>query len=115
MIRFLLASVLRHLATIAILGLTAAPVGAQTSDAWTAEKCRLYGDAWEAAKGMQGTAGLGDAFLARHDAFLASNCTRAHDVCPVSPQERQMADLLTVMSMSEGMASTFVPFACPGR
>ena len=115
MIRSLLASLPRNLATIAALGLTAAPVAAQTSEAWSAEKCRLYGDAWEAAKEMQGMVGLGDAFLARHDAFLASDCTRAHDVCPVSPQERQMADLLTVMSMSEGMASTFVPFACPGR
>ena len=32
-----------------------------------------------------------------------------------APAERRMADTLTMMSMSEGMASTFAPFACPDR
>ena len=91
------------------------PLTAHVPPEWSAEKCRLYGDAWEAARAMFGTDGLGPAFLARHDAFLASGCTRAHDVCPAAPAERRMADTLTMMSMGEGMASTFAPFAGPDR
>ena len=80
---------------------------------WTERKCHLYAHAWEDGLAWKGTAGLSPEFLERHEAFLASNCTRDHDVCPRSPEEIAMADLLTVMSMSEGMASTFVPFGCP--
>ena len=81
---------------------------------WTERKCELYADASSAALSWSGGDGLGPEFLARHEAFIASGCTAPHDVCPRSPEELALAELLTVMSMSEGMASTFVPFACPG-
>ena len=91
----------------------AVPAAAQISDEWSAEKCRLYGKAWDAAIASFGTDGIGSAFFGNHQAFLASNCTNPHNVCPISPREIELANLLTVMSMNEGMASTFVPFACP--
>ncbi|SDN58267.1 hypothetical protein SAMN05216196_101973 [Lutimaribacter pacificus] len=87
--------------------------GAQAQDAWAQRKCALYTQAWDFALRAYGTAGLSAEFLDRHAGFLASGCTAAHDVCPRSREERAMADRLTIMSMSEGMASTFVPFACP--
>lgn len=34
------------------------------------------------------------------------------DVCPVTEAELELANLLTIMTMNEGMASTFVPFKC---
>lgn len=80
---------------------------------WTERKCHLYAHSWEDALAWQSTAGLSSEFLERHEAFLASECTHVHDVCPRSPEEIEIADLLTMMSMSEGMASTFVPFSCP--
>jgi hypothetical protein len=96
-----------------LLALLSIPATAQVTPEWTAEKCRLYANAWDDAKKAYGTEQLGQAFLDRHDAFLASDCTGPHDVCPASDAETAMANTLTIMSMSEGMASTFVPFACP--
>lgn len=86
---------------------------AQAETSWTQRKCQLYADATAAALSWTEPEGLSGEFLDRHAAFLASGCTRPHDVCPRSPEEIALADLLLAMSMSEGMASTFVPFACP--
>ena len=50
--------------------------------------------------------------MARHEAFLQSGCTAPADVCPRSREEFEFADLLTVLAMNAGTASTFLPFAC---
>lgn len=92
--------------------LASATLAQGAPDAWAVRKCELYAAAWADALRMRGREGLGEAFLANHDAFLASGCTRVHDVCPRSPAEIEMANVLTIMSMAEGMASTFVPFQC---
>lgn len=102
---------MRRAAGAAFLALAAAAAAAEAS--WTERKCELYADATAAALSWTPPEGLGEEFLARHQAFLDSGCTRPHDVCPRTPQEVALADLLLAMSMSEGMASTFVPFACP--
>jgi hypothetical protein len=60
----------------------------------------------------QGPMGLGSGFLAAHQAFLDSNCTRRADVCARSPEERRLADTMVVLSMNFGAASTFAPFYC---
>ena len=85
------------------------PVAAQD---WHDVKCARYRKAWSAALARAGTQGLGPAFLASHDAFLASNCTRRADVCPRSPQELALANTMVVLSMNFGTASTFAPFYC---
>ena len=60
----------------------------------------------------RGRAGLSEGFLSAHDAFLASGCTARADVCPRSPEELDLANVLTLAAMNAGAASTFLPFAC---
>ena len=60
----------------------------------------------------KGRAGLGPDFLERHDRFLASGCMAQVDICPRSPQEIEIADILTIGAMNAGTASTFLPFTC---
>jgi hypothetical protein len=52
---------------------------------WTEEKCLRYTKAWTEMLTRRGTNGLGEAFLARHEAFLASGCTSK----PMSARVRQ--------------------------
>jgi hypothetical protein len=97
--------------TLCLLALMPVAAAAQTPD-WTARKCALYADAWAQAVRIKGLDGIGQDFQDRHAAFLAQGCTRRGDVCPRSPQEYALADLLTLMAMSEGTAGSFLPFAC---
>ncbi|WP_050605651.1 hypothetical protein [Ruegeria sp. 6PALISEP08] len=82
---------------------------------WTEQKCVLYQRAWDWAYASVDPNGIGEEFIADNTAFVSSGCTGNIAVCPRSAAEREMANMLTVMTMSEGMASTFVPFACPDR
>jgi hypothetical protein len=102
-----------RLALAALLLCLAPQVGAQAPPvrAWTAEKCSRYGQSWSEALSRYGREGLSDEFLARHDAFLASGC-RTRDVCPRSPRELRLADVMTIAAMNAGAASSFVPFIC---
>jgi hypothetical protein len=79
---------------------------------WHDAKCVRYKRAWAAALDHQGRAGLSPAFLAAHQAFLDSNCTRRADVCARSPAELALANTMVVLSMNFGAASTFAPFYC---
>lgn len=79
---------------------------------WTEEKCARYKKGWSELLARRGTAGLGEAFLERHEAFLASGCLARGDVCPRSPAELDVANILTILAMNAGTASTFLPFAC---
>lgn len=82
------------------------------SPSWTEEKCIRYKKGWSEALARRGAKGLGQAFLERHEAFLASGCTSAPDVCPRSGEELEMANILVIVAMNAGTASTFLPFAC---
>ena len=79
---------------------------------WSDEKCARYTKGWSELMARRGTTGLGETFLARHDAFLASGCLAKADVCPRSPEEFELANNLTILAMNAGTASTFLPFAC---
>jgi len=79
---------------------------------WTEEKCARYTKGWSDLIARRGTADLGEAFLARHEAFLASGCLARGDVCPRSPAEFDVANILTILAMNAGTASTFLPFSC---
>jgi hypothetical protein len=79
---------------------------------WTEVKCARYRKAWTDALARRGEQGLGREFIERHEAFLASCCTARADVCPRSPEELDLANILTILAMNAGTASTFLPFAC---
>lgn len=79
---------------------------------WPTVKCNRYKQAYSEAIRRVTTRGIGPEFIARHDAFLASNCTAQADVCPRSKEELNLANTLVILGMNQGMASTFLPFAC---
>ncbi len=94
----------------ALFTMSAAAIAA---DAWTTRKCELYASAWNRALDLHGRQELGADFIGNHDAFIATGCADGRKTCPTTDAEIRLADTLTVLSMNEGMASTFVPFACP--
>jgi hypothetical protein len=82
---------------------------------WSDTKCARYKAGWAEALKRRGERGLSAEFRERHDAFVASGCTAKADVCPRSAEEFAMADVMTIVAMNAGTASTFLPFACPKR
>jgi hypothetical protein len=80
---------------------------------WTEQKCVLYQRAWDSAYAAIGPDGISAEFISKNTAFISTGCQDPIGVCPQSDEEIDMANMLTVMTMSEGMASTFVPFNCP--
>lgn len=82
-------------------------------EALTAVRCAHYDKAWRDIVAKRGTEGLSADFIARHDAFIANGCSQRPDVCPRSPAELEIANVMTIVAMNDGTASTFLPFACP--
>jgi len=106
---------MRAATTLFVLAtLSAHPVLAQSpeGDRWTERKCELYTDAWHHIAGGGVPEGVSVEFVTDHDAFLASGCLDRGYVCPRSPQERDIADMLSLMAVAEGMAGSFLPFDC---
>ena len=97
--------------------IAATPVHAQPAppENWPAIKCERYTKAYGEALSRLGRKGLGQDFLDDHEAFLASGCSIKGEVCPRSAEELNLANIMVVMGMNQGMASTFMPFACPKR
>lgn len=98
----------------AIVACLAFPAGAQDLKGltWSEQKCVLYDRAVTAALGFQGLDGLRKEFLSKNQSFIDAGCQAPANVCPVTDAEIELANLLTIMTMNEGMASTFVPFKC---
>jgi hypothetical protein len=91
----------------------ASPALAQSAPPeWSEVKCARYKKAWSDALARRGSRGLGPAFLASHEGFLASGCTAKADVCPRSAEELDLANVMVIAAMNAGTASTFLPFAC---
>ena len=88
------------------------PSAAQPAQSWPEVKCERYKKAWADALARRGARGLSEDFIASHEAFLASGCTARANVCPRSAEELDLANVLTVLAMNAGTASTFLPFAC---
>lgn len=111
----------RHRATsllaIAVtVGAITDPAAAQQTldrQALTAVRCAHYAKAWRDIVAKRGTAGLSAEFIARHDAFIANGCSQQPDVCPRSAAELEIANVMTIVAMNDGTASTFLPFGCP--
>jgi hypothetical protein len=103
---------MRNLALAAAL-LLVPPAGAEEPSSWQQQKCALYADAWTRALDDIGSDDINYNFLATNENFIASGCTDTIAACPSSDQEHQIAELLTLVMMNEGAASTFLPFRCP--
>ncbi len=99
-----------------ICGAAYFPAAAQTQSleglSWGAQKCVLYESAVIDALQMLGRSGIRDEFLARNTEFIENGCVANDTICPETAREVDLVNLLTVMTMNEGMASTFVPFDC---
>lgn len=81
-------------------------------DNWPQVKCERWRKASDEALRRFGTKGLGQEFLARHEAFMALGCQTQPDVCPRSAEELNFANVMVMAGMNAGIASTFMPFAC---
>lgn len=79
---------------------------------WREVKCERYKQGWATALTRMGTRGLGKEFLDSPEAFLASGCTAVGRVCPRSSEELELANIMVIVAMNAGTASTFPPFAC---
>lgn len=90
-----------------------APSVAQEQSNWPQVKCERYKASWTDALKRRGAAGLSPDFVERHEAFLNGGCSGRADVCPRTPQDLEMANVLTILAMNFGTASTFLPFGCP--
>ena len=82
------------------------------SENWPEVKCERYKQAWSDVARTTRDARLGTGILDRHEAFLASGCTARADVCPRSAQELELANIMVILAMNAGTASTFPPFFC---
>jgi hypothetical protein len=106
-------SVFVSLALGALLTLsTIAPLRAQAPENWPQVKCERWRAAYDEALKRFGKKGLGDEFLARNEAFLASGCQTPPDVCPRSAEELNFANVMVMAGVNAGLASTFMPYAC---
>ncbi|KRE09906.1 hypothetical protein ASE63_05210 [Bosea sp. Root381] len=108
---------LRLLAPAIALGIVTGETGAVHAqpvapEKWPAVKCERYTKAYATALAKLGRKGLGQPFLDAHEAFLTSGCSIKGEVCPRSTEELNLANVMVIMGMNEGMASTFMPFAC---
>lgn len=108
----------RFVFALALMAAQLVPDGSQAEGysheglTWRAQKCLLYKRAWDAAYLAVDQQDVSEEFLSRNASFLAAGCRERVAVCPRSKAEFDMANMLTIMTMNEGMASTFVPFSC---
>lgn len=98
--------------TIIAFGISPGHTQDRPGQSWVEVKCERYKKAWAEALRRRGTKGIGQEFLERHEAFLASGCTTQADVCPRSTEEFDLANMMVVAAMNAGTASTFPPFSC---
>ena len=98
-------------AGVAVLTAAASAQTAQPAD-WAKVKCDNYRKAWDFTMARRDRRGLGPEFLAAHAAFIASGCTGERNVCPRSKEELDLANVMVILAMNAGTASTFLPFAC---
>lgn len=103
----------RHTALILalLLGMVQFP-GPALANNWSQEKCRLYTQDWSDVVATNGLEDVGKPFLDNHATFIASGCTLRANVCPRSQHELEIANLLSLMTVSQGITGSFLPFSC---
>ncbi|GAB2185081.1 hypothetical protein LAB1_23900 [Roseibium sp. LAB1] len=108
--RSLLALLLAVAATMALSSHAAAE---ETREQKRARRCAYYQDIVRVAFENVSRSQMRPGFVAEHDAFIAGGCFAGKAVCPKTPAEFAFADILTMMTVSANMGSTFTPFRCP--
>jgi hypothetical protein len=103
------------LALVLLLALGSHAPAEETASAWQQQKCSLYEKAWGRAIDQVGSDDLNYNFIAMNENFIASGCRDNSRACPQSIEEIEIANLLSIVMMNEGMASTFLPFGCASQ
>ena len=108
----LIALIVMVLAAVLLAG--SPPAGARDAGgpSRTALKCAKSRKPGSDVLVRRGGRGLGQEFLARHETFVASGCTARGAVCPRTPEEPNVANLVALLSMNAGTGGTFLPFSC---
>ena len=106
----------RALAAAVLTALAGGPAAADSAGGkrdWGQEKCFRYARDWNEALRRFGQDGLSAEFVAGNAAFIRSGCLSPDKVCPHAAKDRQLADVLALRVVNEGMSTTFLPFDCP--
>jgi hypothetical protein len=85
----------------------------ETREQKRARRCAYYQEIVRVAFENVSRSQMRADFIARHDAFIEGGCFADKAVCPKTPAEFAFADILTMMTVSANMGSTFTPFRCP--
>ncbi|MBN9064016.1 MAG: hypothetical protein BGP06_07335 [Rhizobiales bacterium 65-9] len=75
-------------------------------------KCDAYRKAFDAVVARVGRKGLSDEFIGRNAAFVEASCAGERNVCPRSPEELRVANIIVAQAVSS-TGGTFMPFGCP--
>jgi len=87
---------------------------AQSRDEERKRDCARYEEMVDFVLESMGQDILTSEFQKQNEAYIASGCLSNEPACPISEMDYSFADLLTIMTIDAGMASTFTPFRCPG-
>ena len=77
-------------------------------------KCDIFRTAFDSAVQRFGKAGLSEEFLTRGAAFSSGGCEGQRNVCPRSPEELKLANLVILRAVGR-TGGSFLPFACPPK
>jgi hypothetical protein len=84
----------------------------QPKRSWAEEKCFRYHRDWGEAFQRFGREGISADFIRANESFIGSGCVRQQKICPHTPRERQLVDILAIRVVNVGMSTTFLPFDC---
>lgn len=90
-----------------------APAPAARAQDWPARKCTIFAEAWASSAPADGPAAPSQAFRRGIEGFIASGCATPRDTCPATAADIAILDALALIVATEGMATTFLPIACP--
>lgn len=79
------------------------------------ENCARYQEMVAEAEVRVGTKGLTSDLMEKNLEFVKAGCLSNLRACPISGPDFEFVNLLTMMTISANMGSTFLPFGCPAR
>lgn len=88
------------------------PSPAVAQESWPEKKCRLFKEFKAGILAQLGTKGLSEAFLRAQDDFISDGCLAQPSICPVSAEEIEFSNLLSLQMMNAGATGSFLPFSC---
>jgi len=100
-------------ATVLLATVFSAFAAQETRQERRSRNCTHYREMIDRALSNVDLEALSPMFVAEHDAFVAGGCLATKAACPRNPADFAFADMLTIMTVSANMGSTFTPFWCP--